>query len=270
VRHDQSGERVGVEECDMNSRANVSVWNSAEQLAQSAAETMCTLMRRAIEEREKCSVALAGGETPRRVYQVLATDPHRSLIDWDCVHLFFGDERMVPPDDPASNYGMVHQELLSRVPVPADHIHRIHGEHSALDAAMEYEGELVKFFGRAMPRFDLITLGVGEDGHTASLFPHTSSVSEQTRSVLGYFVPQLNSWRVTLTLPVLLNARDILFLAAGTRKAEIVGRIQSAVTPSADLPASMVRPHDGTVQWMLDVEAASLISTSKGPWGSPP
>lgn len=244
----------------MNNRANVSVWNSAEQLAQCAAETMSKLMKQAIEERGTCSVALAGGETPRRVYQVLATDPHRSLIHWECVEIFFGDERMVPQDDPASNYGMVHKELLSRVPVPVEHIHRIRGEHFAPDAAMEYEGELAKVFGVTVPRFDLITLGVGEDGHTASLFPGTASLSEQTRNVLGYFVPQLNSWRVTLTLPVLLNARDILFLAAGKRKAEILSRIHSAVTPSVDLPASMVRPADGTLQWMLDAEAAALIS----------
>ncbi len=128
---------------------------------------------------------------------------------------------------------------------------------------MEYEGELAKVFGVTVPRFDLITLGVGEDGHTASLFPGTASLGEQTRNVLGYFVPQLNSWRVTLTLPVLLNAREILFLAAGKRKAEILGRIHSSMTPSADMPASMVRPTNGTVQWMLDAEAASLISIDR-------
>ena len=126
------------------------------------------------------------------------------------MHLFFGDERMVPPDDPASNYGMVQRELIGSVPIPAGNVHRIHGELSAGEAGIQYAEDLQIFFKRILPRFDLIMLGIGEDGHIASLFPHTASVGEQTRTVLGYFVPQLNSWRVTLLLPVLVNAREIL------------------------------------------------------------
>jgi 6-phosphogluconolactonase len=242
------------------SQAQVTVLRNAEELAQSAARMMSELMRRAIEERGICFVALAGGETPRRVYQVLAGDSHMGIVDWERVQIFFGDERMVPSGHADSNFGMAQRELLSRLQVPAEHVHRIQGERPPVDAAMEYEQELAQVFGGVVPRFDLITLGVGEDGHTASLFPHTPSVLEQKRNVLGYFVPQLSSWRVTLTLPVLLNARSILFFAAGRRKAEIIWRIRSAVTPSSDLPASMVRPQDGSLEWMLDAEAASLIS----------
>jgi 6-phosphogluconolactonase len=238
----------------------VTVLRNAEELARSAAQMMSALMTRAIEQRGICFVALAGGETPRRVYQLLAGDMLRGFVDWGRVHVFFSDERMVPQDHPESNYGMALKELLSRVPMPLEHIHRIKGERPPVDAALECEQEIGRVFGCALPRFDLILLGVGEDGHTASLFPHTASVGEQTKLVLGYFVPRLNSWRVTLTLPVLLNARHVLFLAAGMRKAEILGRIHSAVEPSADIPASMVRPHDGSIQWMLDADAASLIS----------
>lgn len=242
----------------MTTRAIVSVWNGVEELAQAAADKMSRLMRQAIEERGMCSLVLAGGETPRRVYQKLAGAAHSGLVDWGRVQVFFGDERMVPAGHADSNFGMAERELLSRVPVPVEHIHRMQGERSAVDAATLYEQELADVFGEPVPRFDLITLGVGEDGHTASLFPHTPSVLEVKQRVLGYFVPQLNSSRVTLTLPVLLNARSILFFAAGRRKAEIIRRVLSAVTPTADLPASMVLPHNGALEWMLDAEAAAL------------
>jgi len=248
----------------VNNRPKVLVLTTAEQLAQTAAERVNAIIGRAVAQRGVSSVVLAGGETPRRLYQILAVEPKSERIDWQSVHLFFGDERMVPPDDPASNYGMVHRELLSRVPVPVGHIHRIRGERPPVDAAVEYEAELAEFFGGMLPRFDLVILGVGEDGHTASVFPHTAAVSEQTRNVLGYFVPQLNSWRVTLTLPVLLNASNVLFLAAGKRKAPIVREILGARVPAPELPASLIRPVNGTMHWMLDAEAASLIPHASG------
>ena len=204
-------------------------------------------------------VALAGGDTPRRIYEILAGEPYKSGIDWEAVHLFFGDERMVPPEDPASNYGMISRELTSRVPIPAQNIHRIRGEIEVHDAAKEYEGEVRRWFKGARPRFDLVLLGVGEDGHTASLFPDTEALREGEKNVLGYFVPQLHSWRVTLTLPVLLNAREILFVVAGRRKALALEGIFHQPAPSPLLPASMIKPTDGGLQWFIDQDAASLI-----------
>ena len=243
----------------MTVRPDISVSKDAEQLSQLAAATIRDIIGRAIEARGISFVALAGGETPLRVYQVLAAEPVQRTIDWRHVHLFFGDERMVPPNDPASNYGMVFREMVSRVPIPADNVHRIRGESSAADAGREYEAELQKWFGGRLPRFDIVLLGIGEDGHTASLFPGTDSLNEVSRMAIGYFVPQLKSWRVTLTLPVLLNARETLFLASGKRKASVVARILGAGDSQASLPASMIRPKQGTVRWMLDEEAASLL-----------
>jgi 6-phosphogluconolactonase len=228
-------------------------------LAQRVAETVCALIRSAIQLRGAGVVALAGGDTPRRIYEILAGEPYKSEIDWQAVHLFFGDERMVPPGDPASNFGMVERKLTSRVPIPMENIHRIRGESEVHDAEMEYEGELRRWFRGRRPRFDIVLLGVGEDGHTASLFPDTDALRESTKNVLGYFVPQLQAWRITLTLPVLLNAREILVVAAGRRKALALERIFHAIAPAPSLPASMITPANGGLHWFLDVDAASLM-----------
>jgi len=238
----------------------ISVAKDAEVMSHLAAETISELIAGSIHARGISYLALAGGETPVRVYQILADDPLRRTIDWRHVHLFFGDERMVPPDDPASNYGMVSRALVSQISIPAENVHRIRGETSAAEAGKEYGTELRMWFGDRLPRFDIVLLGIGEDGHTASMFPGTDSLREATKMAIGYFVPQLNSWRVTLTLPVLLNARETLFLATGKRKARMVARILESKEPEADIPASMIRPTQGMVRWMLDEEAASLLS----------
>jgi len=248
----------------MSGRPIISVAKNAEGMSHLAAETISELIARSIHARGISCVALAGGETPLRVYQILAAEPLRSTIDWRHVHLFFGDERMVPPDDTASNYGMVLRALVSRISIPAEHVHRIRGEIPAADAAREYETELLKWFGGDLPCFDVVLLGVGEDGHTASLFPGTASLVEASRTAIGYFIPQLNSWRVTLTLPVFLNARDTLFLATGERKARVVARVLESKDPQAGIPASMIRPSKGTVRWILDEEAASLLAIADG------
>jgi 6-phosphogluconolactonase len=244
----------------VSDHSHISVVKDAGELSRFAAATICELIGRSVAARGISAVALAGGETPRRVYELLAADPFRSAINWRLVHLFFGDERVVPPDDPASNFGMVSQALFNCIPIPSSNIHRIRGEALALDAGREYEDELQKWFDGRLPRFDIVMLGVGEDGHTASLFPGTESLRETSRAAIGYYVPQLKSWRVTLTLPVLLNAREILFMASGKRKASVVARTVEAREPRADLPASMVRPTGGNVHWVLDEEAASLLS----------
>jgi 6-phosphogluconolactonase len=248
----------------VNGRREISVSKDPEQLSHRAATTISDLVGRAIQARGISFVALAGGETPARVYALLASDPLKNTIDWRHVHVFFGDERMVPPDDPASNYGMVQRQLLSRIPIPVESVHRIRGEASAADASKEYEAELQKWFNGRLPRFDIVVLGVGEDGHTASLFPGTDSLRGGSKMAIGYYVPQLKSWRVTLTLRVLLNARDTIFLAAGKQKAPVIARILGASETQSDLPASMVISAQGTVLWMLDEEAASLIPHASG------
>jgi 6-phosphogluconolactonase len=180
-------------------------------------------------------------------------------VDLSRVYFIFADERMVSPDDPESNYGMVHCELLSRISIPPLHINRIRGEMNPDAAAHQYEGELEKILSLFDDRCDLILLGVGEDGHTASLFPGTRVLHEHQHIVQAVFVPHLDSWRVTLTLPVINRSRAVLFLVAGEHKAAIVGKIFASMQSRENMPATLVRPDSGMVTWMLDAKAASRI-----------
>ena len=237
----------------------ISVFPSESEFEAAAVQDIVKVAQGAVRERGVCIMSLAGGETPRRIYRGLGTLPSHEQINWKRVHLVFGDERMVPPDDEQSNFGMVERELLSRVPIPAGNVHRIRGEINPAAAAREYAAVLRSLFASTTDRLDLVLLGAGDDGHTASLFPGTNAVDEVAEPVKDVFVPRLGVWRVTLTFPVINDARRVLFLCAGERKAEIVGRILSSPGPSADLPATMVRPHSGEVTWMLDSAAAASI-----------
>jgi 6-phosphogluconolactonase len=180
-------------------------------------------------------------------------------VDLSRLHFVFSDERMVAPDDPNSNFGMIQHEFISRIHIPPLHVHRIRGEIKAEVAAREYERELHTLFPLFAGRCDLVLLGLGEDGHTASLFPGTSILRERQRTARAVFLPRLASWRVTLTLPVINSARTVMFLVTGKIKATIVGKIFSSTTPREDLPATLVRPDPGTLTWMFDAEAASQI-----------
>ena len=202
------------------------------------------------------------------MYNRLAKAPFSHAVDWSKVHLFFGDERAVPPTDGQSNFGMVNREFISHIEIPDRNVHRILGEIGPEEAARRYEKELKKAFGEQGVRFDLILLGLGVDGHTASLFPGTQALAEDQRSVCSIYIPQLGSWRVSLTLPVINSARQIVFLVSGASKAAIVRKVIGAKSPSKDLPATMVLPKEGILQWMADMEAASQV---KGlPSVSPP
>lgn len=237
----------------------VTVHETISALEEAAADFIASRANSAIRDRGTCSMSLSGGETPRGVYRRLASSPHRELLDWTRIHICFGDERLVPPDDPRSNYGMANEELLSRVPLPRRNVHRIHGEFSPEDAERDYAVQLRSLPGGGSEALDLVLLGVGEDGHTASLFPGNEVLDEQGADTRAVYVPQVGAWRVTMTSPRLNNARDILFLAAGERKAAIVQRVLGARQPDRDLPATMVRPANGMVRWMLDREAAAAL-----------
>ena len=211
------------------------------------------------------SVALSGGSTPRALYQLLAdpNEPFREQIAWDKTHFFFTDERHVPPDHPDSNYRMVNEAMFSRVPVPQQNIHRILAEQPIAQAAADaYESDLRKFFGEAIPAFDLIFLGLGEEGHTASLFPHSSALKETERLVAAPLVEKLNTYRITMTLPVLNNGKSVVFLVTGASKAEIL-RVVIETDKKPDLyPAQAISPTNGAVSWLVDKAAARLCSTS--------
>ena len=233
------------------------VFPTPEDVARAAAQRFVSLRPK--------HVALSGGSTPRVLYELLA-DPKEAFREqsaWEKTHFFFTDERHVPPDHPESNYRMVNEALFSRAPVPIENIHRMRGEAPAADAARDYAHDLQRFFGEAIPAFDLILLGLGEDGHTASLFPHTTALKETKRLVVAPWVEKLKAYRITITLPVLNAARSVLFLVTGGSKAEILREIIYADKTKANLyPAQAVCPTNGEVSWFVDEAAARLCSIS--------
>jgi 6-phosphogluconolactonase len=207
------------------------------------------------------SVALSGGSTPKALYSLLS-EPQWSSLPWERVHLFWGDERFVPPDHPESNFRMVQEALLSKGRILESHAHRVKTElGDPARVAEAYEAEVSGFFGLRpgeLPRFDLVFLGLGTDGHTASLFPGTPALEEKGHLVVANWVEKLGVERITLTLPVFNNAACIIFLVAGADKSEVLRAVQSGGETAA-LPASLVRPTDGELLWLVDRSAARLL-----------
>lgn len=237
------------------SPSNVRIFENPQGLAEAAAETFAKEGTRSIRQSRRFAVALAGGSTPKSAYELLATQ-YRDTLDWSKVHIFFGDERTVPPDHENSNYRMAHETLLSHVPVGS--VHRMRGELDPREAATLYEEELVTFFD-GLPSFDLILLGIGEDGHTASLFPHTPALNVSHRWVVENPVEKLGTMRITLTAPAINMAQRAIFLVAGEGKAKALQKILEADTDPQDYPAKLIQPAFGPI-WMVDRAAAGLIS----------
>lgn len=234
---------------------NTKVFADPAAVARAAAEHLVSVKPK--------SVVLSGGSTPRVLYELLAdpAEPFREQIAWDETHFFFGDERHVPPDHPESNYRMVDEAMFSRVPVPAANIHRIPAENPVADAAANaYESDLRRFFGEAIPVFDVILLGLGEDGHTASLFPHSPALNETERLVVAPYVEKLNSYRITLTLPVLNNGKSVIFLVTGASKARALREVIFSNKQTNLYPAQAISPTSGAVSWLVDKAAARLCS----------
>ena len=205
------------------------------------------------------TLAVSGGSTPLSLFELLGTS-FRKDIDWGRTGIFWVDERCVPPDDKDSNYKGAYDALLSRVDIPSENVHRIRGEMPPEEGAREYEKELLRCFGSAgLPEFDLVILGVGEDGHTASLFPDAASLSEKKRLAIPVYAGKLQSWRITLTLPVLNNAATILFLVTGQKKAGILREIYEDRKKGPKYPASLIQPVRGEAIWLVDREASSQL-----------
>ena len=228
----------------------IRVHNDYEELSRAAAELFAEQARLCTEARGRFCVALSGGETPRRAYELLAATPWREQVPWPQLEVFWGDERCVPVTDPASNQGMARRTFLDRLPIPTSRIHPMAGEGEPAAAATAYERELEGLFGPELPRFDLILLGLGGDGHTASLFPGSAALEERERRVVPAQVSGQPFSRLTLTLPVLNAARLVVFLVSGAAKAEILRRVLRS--PESELPASRVRPNDGEALWLVD------------------
>ncbi len=242
----------------------VKIVPDGDALAHTAAQEFHRLCEAAVQERGRFSVALSGGNTPRSVYSLLAS-AHKEL-PWDRIHIFFGDERHVPLDHPDSNFRMASESLLSKVPIPENNIHRIRAELEADAAAKEYEQELRDFFHLAdhdWPRFDLIFLGIGEDGHTASLFPGSKALTEASRRVAANWVEKFQAFRITLTFPVLNHAADVLFMVSGAGKAQILSEV---LRPgNRKYPAQNVQPQNGQLLWLVDQDAGSLLRLATPP-----
>ncbi|MGO9063077.1 MAG: 6-phosphogluconolactonase [Candidatus Binataceae bacterium] len=227
---------------------------AAEEIVHISGESICT--------HGQFSLALTGGNTPADVYSLIATRFHLS-VDWNAVHLFWGDERCVPPDDPASNYAMVHRTMLSKLTLDPNQIHRMRGEDEPEQGAREYETELKEFFSLEegeFPRFHLILLGLGDNVHIASLFPGHPAIHENERLAVAVEVDAPQRHRVTLTPPVLNNAARIMFIVSGQNKAEAVKLALEGPRDPDRYPAQIIDPGNGEVMWLLDRPAASLLS----------
>lgn len=241
------------------------VCSDAAELARLAARRFVDWAWQSIAKHGNFNVALSGGSTPREMYRLLATPEFRAQVDWPRVRLFWGDERAVPPDSPESNYGMVRRELLLRVSIPPSNVHRMEAEDPNIGrAAHNYEAILRKFLpvdDRGFPRFHLILLGLGPDGHTASLFPGSKIVRETSRWVSTPLVPKMGARRMTLTLPVLEAAHRIVFLVSGAEKASILREVLCE-HHEPPLPAQMVKPREGERIFLVDEAAASKLAAS--------
>jgi 6-phosphogluconolactonase len=263
-----------------NSKSQIVIAPNRTALARTAAEQFVTLARQCISAQGRFSVALSGGSTPRDLFTLLATPEFAAQIDWEHVHLFWGDERAVSPNDPSSNFKMTNDTLISHVPIPLPNVHRMKGELPANDAAKEYEAELREFFQpqrtqrkeisssmlsvssvASYPRFDLILLGLGANGHTASLFPHTQVLHETQRWVAAEYIDEVKMNRITLTAPVINAASNILWLVAGADKAQTVYDVLHGAYRPEELPAQLIKPTSGTMMWLFDQEASKQVQS---------
>jgi 6-phosphogluconolactonase len=242
--------------------SGIQILADADALAEEAARQIVMATQQAIQQEGRFSLGLSGGSTPQRLYSLLAASPFADQIDWIKTHVFWGDERCVPPDHPDSNYRMAQEALLAHVPIPAAQIHRIYGEDDPGEAAQAYEATLRAFFGDGLPRMDVILLGMGDDGHTASLFPHSAALDAPLdRCVVENLIPTKRVWRITLTAQAINAARQVIFLVSGAEKAERLNQVLHGTYRPHDLPSQLIRPSSGKLLWLVDKEAAQALNT---------
>jgi 6-phosphogluconolactonase len=238
------------------------IYKGSQELARAGAQLFMDEAAESIRVRGRFRIAFSGGSTPRRVYELLATPAVSRGVDWNRVDFFWGDERYVPADASDSNYRMTAQALLNHILAPPANVHRVRTEISPPAAAAgAYEEEIRQVFGAStsVPEYDLIYLGLGANGHTASLFPHRPSLHERSRLVVADFVPEVNAWRISMTLPLLNHGRVVAFLTEGAPKAEVLRDILVGPRDPERLPAQLIAPQ-GKLLWMTDAAAASLVS----------
>ncbi|MEP6705205.1 MAG: 6-phosphogluconolactonase [Acidobacteriota bacterium] len=238
----------------------IHIKRDADELSRAAADLFIEIALRPIDEHQNFSVALSGGSTPRSLYSLLSSGSYRSSLDWKQVTFFFGDERNVPADSEQSNYRMAYETLLGPLGIRDEQIHRWETELPSVDdAASRYEEVIRGFCGSSKPGLDFILLGLGDDAHTASLFPHTSALEEKARFAVVNRVEKLNTSRLTLTFPFINRAANIVFLVSGQSKAEAVAHVLEGEYRPDNYPAQLVEPAGGRVIWLIDEPAASLL-----------
>ncbi|MBI4532429.1 MAG: 6-phosphogluconolactonase [Candidatus Melainabacteria bacterium] len=240
--------------------ARLNIFPNIDELSQSLAEHFACLAKDAVKKKGLFAVSLAGGSTPKSLYSLLAQPPYCNDVPWQQTHIFFGDERCVPPSSPQSNYGMVQEIFLSKVAIPEPNIHAPYLNNDPRQAASTYDRLLQSFFGlakRQLPIFDLVLLGLGKDGHTASLFPGTTALKDKSHLFIAVYVQSLKSYRLTMTLPVINSAANVIFMVTGSDKKEILAQVRTA-TPHT-LPAQFVSPTKGSLEWYVDNHAAANL-----------
>lgn len=252
--------------------AQIRVYKNADEVALKAARLFARLADQYVIGSGSFTVALSGGSTPKAMFKLLAESPFLETVPWESIYLFWGDERCVPPDHADSNYRMTNETMLSKVPIPAGNVFRVEGENPDHDkAARDYADKLTNFFLtkkhpsktaplNTVPRFDLIFLGMGPDGHTASLFPHTTALKNDSDIVVANFVEKFNAYRITLTARTINNARNITFLAGGADKAEVLKQVLEGERNPDLYPSQLINPTKGTLLWLVDEAAAAQLS----------
>lgn len=244
--------------------ARLGVFADQNALSHAAAEEIVAAALQAVARTDRFTLALSGGPAPGPVFDVLAgEEPFRSQFPWDRTHFFWGDERHVPPEHPESNYRLAYDHMLCKVPVPEENVYRVRAEMpDAHDAADLYQSALRNFFHVAdgeFPRFDLMLQGLGDNGHTASLFPGTTALAERQRPFVATWIEKLQTHRLTVTFPVLNNAATVLFVVSGQKPADALNQVLFRPPLSVPLPAQLVAPRNGRLIWLADQEAASRL-----------
>jgi 6-phosphogluconolactonase len=242
------------------SNYEILILSGAAELAQEAMRRFAEMAEACAKRAGRCAVALSGGSTPKVGFQILAEKPYADTLPWSSIYFFWGDERRVPPDHADSNYRMANETLLSKVPIPRENIFRIPAEDEDPErAAANYSETLRNFFGEERPSFDLVFLGMGADGHTASLFPGTTALHVNDRIAVANYVDKFQSWRITLTADTINRARNIIFLVAGADKAPALKEVIEGPRNPELYPSQLIEPSNGSLLWMVDEAAAKLL-----------
>jgi len=236
-------------------KPEIKIFPDKKTLIQESSAYIAGIIQQSLKEQNRCTFVLAGGSTPKSLYETFASEKFKEAIEWNKVHLFWGDERCVPPDHHDSNYRMTKEALIDHINIPQENVHRIPAENEPADTAREYEKTIKIFFGNTsqLPAFDIILLGIGEDGHTASLFPGTQALEEKKRWVTEVYVPKIDTYRITFTYPVINNGKNVIFLVSGKTKSDVVRKILNK--EELKYPAAKVIPENGAFVYLLDKDA---------------